>query len=202
GGEHLRPLAGFDVGEWFDRSRGARVVDQHRDLLVGEIGRQRLHRSRIGDVDGRRTARHGEVCHGLVDLRAGPARGDHLAAVLGQRRAHRPAESRTATGDQCRASGQRGAHTDTPDAGAPESAEELGSDDAGADSALPYSGAHGNEAPAYLAARMSPERACPSNSSTLAALPHTSPSRALAAGSVISWYVTVLRYLPTHSPPV
>jgi hypothetical protein len=63
-------------------------------------------------------------------------------------------------------------------------------------------GAHGSGAPAYLCARTSPDRACPSKNSTRAARPHSSPSAALADLFVTSWYVTVLRYLPTQRPPV
>ena len=43
------------------------------------------------------------------------------------------------------------------------------------------------ETAGLIAARMSPDRACPSNSSTREARPQTSPSRALACGSRTSW---------------
>jgi len=48
-------------------------------------------------------------------------------------------------------------------------------------------GAQVSGAPAYLWARTSPERACPSKNSTRAARPHNSPRAALAALSVTSW---------------
>ena len=61
---------------------------------------------------------------------------------------------------------------------------------------------HGCLSPRNLLALRSPERACPSNVSARAALPHNRPSSPLAFSEDTSWYVTVRRNFSTDKPPV
>src|SRR6218665_1980099 len=56
--------------------------------------------------------------------------------------------------------------------------------------------------PVCSQALTSPDLAWPSKSSTLAARPQISPRSADESGLMISWLVTVFRYLPTQRPPV
>ena len=104
--EDLIPVDDLDLGQRSHRSGHPGVVDQDRDLGVGQTVGQRRHRSRVGHVADGPPGPLAQLCADLLEQVSPAPDQHHLGAGRVQGAGDRGTEPVAAAGDQRRAPGQ------------------------------------------------------------------------------------------------